>query len=331
MEEFKKKLMELLAEQFDAERYSFREMEVVKNNDVTLHSICVTKQDSVCGVNIYVEEMYSAYQILLRKAGNENPWDKIMDEVVELIENKADGDKTLPMMVVEALTDYEYMKDKVVFRLINAEKNKKFLANKAYLPFLDLAICFYVLANEPEKEDTVASIALPGDIVKEWGVSLEKLYEVAKQNMMRIFPSKIESLTDMLTGMMGNDSFSSFMNPPTLSGVVQEFYILTNQMGINGAAVLCYDSVIRGFSDEMEGSNFYILPSSIHEVILIPDTQSYAEGVDELLAMVKEVNQTCVRLEEILADSVYYYERSQDKVVICAQCRMMEKTEREGE
>jgi uncharacterized protein YdhG (YjbR/CyaY superfamily) len=90
-------------------------------------------------------------------------------------------------------------------------------------------------------------------------------------------------------------------------------YILSNSNGINGASALLYPEVIENFSNTIK-SNVYILPSSIHEVILVP----FQEEIDksQLIQMVNEVNETQVAKEEVLSSSVYYYDRLRKELTV---------------
>ena len=88
-------------------------------------------------------------------------------------------------------------------------------------------------------------------------------------------------------------------------------YVATNSKKLNGACVMIYDGLLRDFARKV-GRSFYIIPSSIHEVILIPDTLDM--DIRYMKAMVKEVNGTEVALEEVLSDNVYRYDIDTDRI-----------------
>ena len=83
-------------------------------------------------------------------------------------------------------------------------------------------------------------------------------------------------------------------------------YVLTNSTGSLGAAALFYPDV-KEKAAELMGSDYYILPSSVHEVILVPDNPSI--DAKDLCKMVKEANRTVVEEKDILSDNVYHYSR----------------------
>ena len=88
-------------------------------------------------------------------------------------------------------------------------------------------------------------------------------------------------------------------------------YVLSNKSKLNGSGCLFYHNLLHNLCEKLE-CDLYILPSSIHEVILIPayDHDSY----DELTSMVKEVNSTQLSKEEILSDHVYFYSRETGQI-----------------
>ena len=90
--------------------------------------------------------------------------------------------------------------------------------------------------------------------------------------------------------------------------VPSDMYILTNETKLNGAACILYENVLYDFAQKL-GEDLYILPSSVHEVILLPKLSVFEK--DELVNMVREVNTEGVAAEEVLSDHVYEYNRTQ--------------------
>ncbi len=97
-----------------------------------------------------------------------------------------------------------------------------------------------------------------------------------------------------------------------LEEVKMPMYVLTNRQKLYGAACMLYPGVLKEFGRQL-GQDFYILPSSVHEVILVPGETGAEHGA--LQKIVKEINQTQVAEDEVLADSVYYYSRGEDRIL----------------
>ena len=130
MQDFKKKLTEMLLERLGSDRYSIRETEMVKNNDLKLHSLCVVEEGEVFGANIYVEEAFKIYQELTTIS--KNPWDELIDILMSRLVRSGEEDRMLPAMVLEAISNYDYMQDKIIFRIVNRNNNTQYLKDKVY-------------------------------------------------------------------------------------------------------------------------------------------------------------------------------------------------------
>ena len=90
-------------------------------------------------------------------------------------------------------------------------------------------------------------------------------------------------------------------------------YVLTSKDSIFGAISMFYPNGLKELAKEL-GSDLYILPSSIHDVIVLPAQEEI--DADMLKDMVHRVNKDYVDVEELLSDSVYYYKKESDSLSI---------------
>ena len=159
-----------------------------------------------------------------------------------------------------------------------------------------------------------ATAQIHNEHMRMWSVDVDTLYELAKTNTPRLFPAEIKSMVQVIKGIMGWENPGMDMEED-LSGesMSEPIYVLTNQDGFKGAAAVLYEGVLKGFA-EQKGCDLIILPSSIHEMILVP----YKKSMDmaELGEMVRNINRTTLPAEEILSDSVYLYSRETDQVTM---------------
>ena len=181
-----------------------------------------------------------------------------------------------------------------------------------HIQFLDLAIIFHCLVRNDN--DGIGTIRITNEHLCKWNVELHELERLAMENTMRYFPLSLRSMDEVIKEMLYTELYETscddlpedllehLFNQENYSNN-HNMYILSNQKGINGAACLLYQNAIKDFAHQIN-SNLYILPSSIHEIILIPDEVNIEK--EALKEMVKEVNCTQVAPEEILSDLVYY-------------------------
>lgn len=168
----------------------------------------------------------------------------------------------------------------------------------------------YYVVCKIEKEG-VGTILVENSFFEEWDCSLEELHEKAVENTMRIFPAKIRSMEEVILGRMGReeDTLESNDGSPRM-------YVVSNSMNLKGAGVILYPNLLSDFLHRLKEKvrGLVILPSSVHEQIIIPCTEHMK--VDNLRAMVREINSTQVEKEEVLSDSVYVYCVKDDKVFL---------------
>jgi hypothetical protein len=156
----------------------------------------------------------------------------------------------------------------------------------------DLAgIYYYLLEN---KAFGNGMIVIRNTDLERWGITTDRLYADAIENCPRMLPPVLHALSDVLGVLLPDDE--------------EDLYLLTNESALYGAAVILYPGILQEAADYME-SDFFVLPSSVHEVILLPDN---GEEPESLLQIVSDINHTQVEEEEILIDAVYKYTSGDD-------------------
>lgn len=200
--------------------------------------------------------------------------------------------------------------NQMLFRLINRERNAGFLETHPYIPVKGNLALVFLAMDMRDKMHISFSVADNSFMEKMWGRPVEELYHPVLENTMRLFPPDLITL-DGLLEEIGKDTGVAFGRVP------EEFpkmYVLTNIMKKYGAAVLAYPGTLKKVG-EMLGSDFAILPSSIHEVILMPgdfDTKDFEAFAD----MVRYVNREHVEEQDVLDDTVYVYRRDRDEIIL---------------
>ena len=272
---------------------------VMKNNGVLLDGLLIRMQDQAVSPSIYLNTYYEQYQ----KGRN---FHDIVEEILESYE--ASREESI-QIGLNFKYEFEQMKSSITYRLVNYDKNQHLLRKVPYLRILDLAVTFHCVVRN--NEDGIGTVRITTEHLNNWEVSIQELWELASENTKRLFPAVIRPMEDIVFDLMsqnrvgGEEDLEEFM--PTHSS---NMFVLTNLNGINGASCLLYKGVLEEFAAKL-GCDFYILPSSIHEVILVPqvknETMDFMNAKGRLEEMVKEINETQVAVEEVLSDSVYEY------------------------
>lgn len=289
-EEFKKIILENVKKNFfnaEVETYP-----ILKCNGVKLSGLVVHMDGSNISPTIYLEYFYDELK-------NGTPLECIIQKVISVF----DENKKNPMLLnVSDFFDYEKAKRNVTYKLINYEKNKELLEDVPHIEFLDLAIVFqYVVAVAG---DETATILLKNDHLKMWGKPMDELFRLAENNTKKFLGFQCASMKEVLGSILG---------PEEEIEMEVDMYVLTNQIGVYGAITMLYKEKLKKISERLK-SNLYILPSSVHEVILIPADDMIDPMV--LKDMVYQVNRTQLKTEEILSDSVYFFSYEKNEIML---------------
>ena len=216
-----------------------------------------------------------------------------MENLFEEIEQAVCSKKIPTEQKLKELFSGEQIRERLIVRLLNRKCNEELLKDMPHLPFLDLAITFHVLVEK--EEGGTKTVRVTKKIWDEYiGEPLLDMYQLALHNTELYFPARMEKLEKMLLMPdLENDS---------------GLFLLTNQYGIYGATVILYEGVQKKIESVL-GGGYYVIPSSVHEVLLISQKEVLDEGV--LKDTILEVNRTQVGAEEVLSNLLYRYQEQQ--------------------
>lgn len=264
---------------------------VRKNNGVVLTGVSIFSRDRKMSPTIYLESSYEQY------LDGES-----MEEIVK--ELYACYSENCPENAFDTdfFMDYELVREQIAYRLVNREKNRNLLEEVPFIPYLDMAITFFCKIQHEELGCGI--IQVKNEHMQIWGVEKEQLFYDAEQNMRRLCPELICTMQELLESA-GNEQEipEEVLREASESGQLQ-MIVATNTDKSYGAAVILYEGVLAGLSERMQ-SSLAILPSSVHEVIVLPVKNE--EEAAAFCDMVHEINETQVEPEEVLTDSVYFY------------------------
>lgn len=208
---------------------------------------------------------------------------------------------------VNNLMEYEKVKDNIMCHLISdTEENAKYLENRVKVPMenTSLATVFSILVESGEEGEN--SIPITYKLLQTWEKSKEELHAKAKENTPRLHPATYISLDVLVDNLMNDVDVSC--QEPTGAGLMA----VSNTQKCKGAYTILYDGVADKLREHFQ-EDFFVLPSSCHEVLVLP--QSYSNTKD-LYQMVCEINAEDVSAEDFLADDVYVIEDNQLRSVI---------------
>ena len=271
---------------------TLRVCKAIKNNGVEKTGLAFQKEEERLSPTIYMEEYYQQFEEGMT-----------MEEVIVSILNLYREIRYTPEWGEMGIELFEQIKELIAYRLIGREKNRELLEEVPHRDYLDMAIVFYLLLEVGSHGS--ATMLIRNEHVEMWQVSSEKIFSYAAENTVRLLPAEFKSMEAILKELETQDQVEEIIDYEAKGGM----YVLSNEIRSYGASVILYDQMLQNLADKIKES-YYVLPSSVHEVIIVPASKSM-ESI-ELEAMVTEINETQVEDEEVLSNRVYFYDKEKE-------------------
>ena len=261
-------------------------------------SLLAQNENTMISPTLYINDMYEKYsktgdlQATLREAA------EAMDEAFREAE--------IPPL------DISTAKDNIIFQLVNTMQNEDLLKKLPHRDFQDLSIIYrWVVGVE---QQGLSSVVINNHVAESLGMGEEQLFKAAAENTRRILPPVVQSMNEVMRDMFVADGM-----PKELADLMigeQEpkmtMWVISNERKIDGAASMLYEDKLHSLAERV-GTDLYILPSSVHEVIAVSVEMGEPE---ELAQMVSEVNMAQVELGERLSNQVYHYDKDLRKITL---------------
>lgn len=272
IKEFSRCLVEYINNNYD--NFEVVENEVIKNNGLKLLSIILKRPNVNIYPTIYLDYYYPRYI-------NGESISSLAKDIIKLDE-KTTFEGTL---AEDFFCDFEKIKEHIYIKLINTTKNEELLKDTPSKGFLDLSEVVYVDVFDTFKIN--ASITVKNEHIEKWGINKEELITTAYDNTKNL-NSSIRSIMDMF-GESAED---------------EKMFVMTCEEAMFGAACMTFDDRLDEFLKN-RSLGVYIIPSSIHEVLLVPDDGKIEPGL--INSMIETVNKETLSYDEVLSDHAYYY------------------------
>lgn len=271
--------------------YNVKVLVTEKINMGRLHALVISKDVVNISQNFYTEELYRDYQsgrMTIRE---------MAVRIASSCYNSTDSIEELKSLG-KYINDKEWAEERLFLQLINSSKNKSLLENSVHMDFNGLSLVLYVLAADNKAGMCRARVTK--SMCQGYGWNEKEILDYALENTARLFPYCLCTLQEILQKELNITGAEAVELP----SVGNDMLVLTNEKYVNGAAAIFYPGVLKEIS-EKHGTSFFLIPSSIHEFIILEDNGVYSPA--ELESMVKDVNNSSVLPEELLSDNVYYY------------------------
>lgn len=276
--------------------YQLQEELITKPNNIRLNALIINSKQSNLTPCIYMDSFYESYQ----------KGYITLNDIVEQILETYQSNTIAEHFDTNLFLDFNYSKLKLCGRLINTLRNKAFLEDAPHRNLLDLSLVYYMdFSSELHKDGCF--IPIKNCHLTLWNITEEELYKHTIENMTQKDDAFLLNLYEL----------AESMNLPNDSEYARNMlcmYLLTNQNKLYGAAQILNEKILTSAA-KIIGTDFLILPSSQHEVLLIPANSESAD-LNDLADIVKYVNITQVATDEFLSDHIYHYDYKTTKITL---------------
>ena len=277
-----------------------RVQEALPDAKVTIQQVNKLQGESYTGIAVQPESASAAVTFNVSPAFERYQADESQEAAIL---NKIAADakmaaNAIPVFALSEITDYETVKNNLVMQVVPVEPNKEMLENIPHKTVEDIAVVYRV--ELPGRADGSASTLVTNKLLEEYGVTPEQLHMDAVAAQLVNHPPVLKNMSEMMAEMSGG-MFDMPESP---------MWVATVEGGMNGASVTQLPDFLQQAAERL-GGDFFVLPSSVHEVLFIRDDGSFER--DQLESMVRGVNATEVSEADFLSDSVYHYD-SDDRI-----------------
>ena len=264
-------------------------IQVKKLQGESYYGLCIQLEDSNIGANINLQEAYQNYQI-------KTSYDEIIQKIADMVKDEIIYPNATVTELADQLEDYDVMRKKLMVQLVPIKGNEEILADIPHKDIEDISLVYrFVFDNN---QQGMMSSLVNNQMLKQYDITADQLHEDAIINAAEHFPAKINSIQEVLFNM-GSEAIMPITSDAPI-------FIATCNNAFYGAGCIFYPGFMEQAAEKFNG-DFFIIPSSVHEVILLPDNGKM--NYRELESIVRQVNRTNVLPKDWLSDSVFHYDK----------------------
>ncbi len=288
-QQFEEKLVEGIQQRYSGCEVSVRS--VNKNNGIKLRGLSIREQGDVISPTIYLEDYYRGME-------NDSDMDDIISEICRVYEHHKCPESADDILF--GIRDLGLVTDRIYYTVINKERNDELLSEIPHRDILDLAVVYRLSIN---MGDSICGSALVNNgMLDHWDITEDELFSIASKNTPIMLGCEMKNMLELLLEIYKRQDNYKLIS--LLANQEPYMYVVSNREKSYGAGVIFLNDDFRAEVRRKLRSDFVVIPSSIHETIVIP----YTEELDRntLFSLVNEVNRTEVQSTEVLSDNIYF-------------------------
>lgn len=272
-----------LEDELAGAKIEVRKIEKIQNQSYL--GMVVIPRGSNVGISVDLRPFYEKYL--------EGDYTDALYEICDFLEESL---KDAPKNCID-FSEYQNIKGLLYPQIVGYKENEDELSDIPHKVIEDMAVIYRVMMKK--ESGLMSSFIIRNEMMKKYGITVDQLHADAINEASKSRPFFIKSLSSVLSEAFEYGIKESIDEKEII-------YMASNDQCIFGAGVILYPGFFEKAA-ELIGEDYYILPSSLHECMLVPEDKDVR--VNNLLMMVKEINKENVSPEDKLTDSVYHYDR----------------------
>ncbi len=273
-----------------------------KNNGVTLRGVTCDFGQNIAPT-VYLTDLYKEHE-------HGKPVSDIIEQVIEMLDDaKCEED-----VDISFLESYDSMKDRLLIKLVNTEKNREFLKTVPHKEIMDLSAIFYT--RIADNAFGTGTITIQNTYFEDWHVSIDTMYADALENTKNILKDSIRPIEEVMIELFMEKNpvqAKEFIDMLEETPCGLPMFVMTNKYKIFGASCILNTESLERFANE-KNSDLLILPCSIHELIILPESSGVEP--EAMKGIVGEINGTEISPSDFLSDSIYRFSRSKGLEIV---------------
>ncbi len=284
-EQFKNQVLEEMLERFPNCDISIQDVSKLQGQSYT--GLSIQPEGSNISASMNLEDLYGRMDNGTSMNELLNSMEQNIDEVIH----------NMPQIDPHSLNDYSHMKESLTLQMIPIAGNEEKLSELPHKTVEDMALVYRF--DMGSNEQGSSSILITNRLLDNYGITAEQLHADAVEAAVENHPATLRNMNEVLRDLMGDMGGAFIPDEPS------PMWVASIEGGQNGAGVLQYPGFLDQAAETL-GGDFYVLPSSIHEVLFIPDDGSME--LSNLEDIVRDVNATQVAPADRLSDNVFHYD-----------------------
>ena len=293
----KNEIMDYLPENLKKD-LTIEDSRVVKMNDQILYGLTMRRGNEENAPNIYLNDIYERYM-------NGESAKALMTETVH---EYLDFLTVPPPDITFKDLSFDKIKDDLTIKMVEIRRNHEYLSE---MPYVKMGNGFAIVCDIEINDGNGGQLrtTVTRDMMKEMNYDMGELFSTAIESAQVKDPAVMQSIRSQL---LFDDEPNLLEGHDVISEEEKDnMYVISNKECLYGAVALYYPGIQEKVA-ECFGENYYVLPSSVNELLLIPESR--APEAREIAWMVYEANHELLQPHEILSDNIMYYDRDSKRL-----------------